>query len=396
MRKWVLRNMKNAKNILVYTGFYLPGFKGGGPIRTVANMAEALGHEINFSIVTLDRDLGDAEPYSNITPDQWQQVGKANVFYASPARWLGKTFRLIQNFQGDALHLNSFFSFRFSILPLLIARLTKPGLPVIVGPRGEFSSGALALKSFKKKRIYIAAARAVGLYKNVIWHASTAHEADDIRRIMGDSVSVRIAIDIAAPAANMSLKPRNDGARLKVIFISRLSPKKNLLGAIDILKKVRCPVDFDVYGPAEDQNYWEACQNAAIGLPQNVSFSYCEPLQPDAVARKMAEYDLFFFPTHGENFGHVIAEALSAGLPILISNATPWRDLEGKALGWDLPLDQPERFARCIEYCHSKPAHKYNQWRQQIRAWALANIGNQDAIEQNRQLFMNLESVNGG
>lgn len=383
------------KNILIYTGHYLPGFKGGGPIRTIANMVEALGDEINFSIVTLDRDLGDTEPYSNVTSDQWQKVGKANVFYASPAHWLGKTYRLIQSFQGDALHLNSFFSFRFSILPLLIARCIKPNLPVILGPRGEFSAGALALKSFKK-RLYISAARALGLHKNVIWHASTEHEADDIRRIMGNEIVVRTAIDISAPAVDTLLSPRNDGERLKIIFVSRISPKKNLLGAIEILKNVQCPIDFDVFGPAEDQNYFELCRNAATNLPKNISFSYCGPLQSDAVARKMAEYDLFFLPTHGENFGHVIAEALYAGLPVLISNATPWRDLEAKELGWDLPLDQPERFARCIEYCHAKPAKEYNLWRQQIRAWALENIGTHDAIEQNRQLFMNLEPSNGG
>ncbi|MBC7215025.1 MAG: glycosyltransferase [Burkholderiaceae bacterium] len=378
--------------IIVFGAFYLPGYKGGGPIRTIANMVEALGNEIQFSLVTLDRDLGDTAPYPHITPNAWQQVGKAQVFYASPANGFGKTLKIIREFQGDALHLNSFFSFRFSILPLLIARLVKPQLPVIVGPRGEFSEGALTLKSVKKKQIYLALAKAFGLYKHVIWHASTAHEALDIRRVMGKNVIVRTAIDIAAPEANITLKPRKEGAALQVIFISRISPMKNLLGAIEVFKQVQCPIDFHVYGPAEDSNYWNACQSAAASLPPHVSLQYHGPLQPDAVAHKLAEYDLFFLPTLGENFGHVIAEALSAGLPVLISDQTPWRDLEVKRLGWDIPLENPGAFARCIETCHAKPAAEYNQWRQKIRAWALQNIGNQEAIEQNRQLFMNLKA----
>lgn len=99
------------------------------------------------------------------------------------------------------------------------------------------------------------------------------------------------------------------------------------LGAIDALKKIKSQVVFDIYGPAEDQNYWAQCQESAKLLPQNIRFQYCGALQPMQVPDKLAEYDLFFLPTLGENFGHVIAEALSSGLPVLISDTTPWRDL---------------------------------------------------------------------
>ena len=357
-------------------------------------MVDALGDEIRFSLVTLDRDLGDTKPYPTIKTDAWQPVGKAQVYYATPSNGFSKILKIIRKFQGDALHLNSFFSFRFSILPLLIARWIRPTLPVIVGPRGEFSEGALALKSHKKQ-CYISAAKLLGFYKNVIWHASTVHEAEDIRRVMGRAAVIRTAIDIAVPEANLTLTPRKDGDRLQVVFVSRISPMKNLMGAIEILKKVRSPVDFYVYGPAEDQKYWSECQSAAAALPRHISFIYKGTLQAHQVTRKFAEYDLFLFPTLGENFGHVIAEALSAGLPVLLSNNTPWSDLEAKGLGWDFSLEQPDVFARCIEVCHAKPAFEYDQWRQQIRAWALQNIGDPEAIEQNRQLFMNLKAPNG-
>ena len=153
-------------------------------------------------------------------------------------------------------------------------------------------------------------------------------------------------------------------------------------------------MDFHVYGPAEDQAYWAECQSAAAALPRHVSFSYKGTLQAQQVAQKFAEYDLFLFPTLGENFGHVIAEALSAGLPVLLSNNTPWRDLEQKKLGWDIPLDQPDQFVAAIECCSSMSGADYDAWRRDIRAWALANIGNDEAEEQNRQLFMNLDSAN--
>lgn len=383
--------MKKNKKILIFTCFYLPGFKGGGPIRTIANMVEYLGDEINFSVVTLDRDLGDSVTYPSVNPDDWQRVGKALVYYSSPANSFKKILRIILDFKGDALHLNGFFSFQFSILPLLISHFLKIKIPIIIGPRGEFSEGALALKSLKKKS-YISLAKLLGFYKNVIWHASTSHEAEDIRRVMGNAATVRTAIDIAAPAVNLSLRQRKEGEHLRIIFVSRISPMKNLLGAIEVLKKVKCPVDFHVYGPIEEKNYWNECQLSATSLPSHIFLSYNGPLQPDAVAQKLAGYDLFFLPTLGENFGHVIAEALSAGLPALISNKTPWRNLESMSLGWDLPLEQTEAFARSIEICHAKPVTEYNQWRQNIRAWALDNIGNQEAVEQNCKIFMNLKA----
>ena len=118
--------------ILLSTGFYLPGYKGGGPIRTIANMLEKLGNEIQFFLITADRDLGDESAYPGIASDGWQQLGRAQVYYASPGMgWLWRLMKVIQAFDGAAMHLNSFFSFRFSILPLIYWRMLKPGRPVI-------------------------------------------------------------------------------------------------------------------------------------------------------------------------------------------------------------------------------------------------------------------------
>ncbi len=384
--------LERSNSILLITGFYLPGYKGGGPIRTIANMVQALGKEVNFSIVTADRDLGDEIPYPSVSENTWTRIDSADTVYLSPDGFAKKMIALISSSTNSAINLNSFFSFRFSILPLIFWRVLKPGKPVIVGPRGEFSQGALALKS-PKKRTFIALAKAVGLYRGVIWHASTEHEADDIRRVMGHKAEIRVAVDIACPPPDLAMQPRQPSSPLRIVFLSRISPKKNLLGAIQMLQCVQCPVVFDVYGPAEDAAYWASCQEAARQLPAHVQFNYCGALYPAQVPETMARYDLFYLPTLGENFGHVIAEALGCGLPLLIADTTPWRDLAQQKLGWDIPLGQPEQFVAAIESCSRMQAADYNTWRHSIRAWALANIGNDEAVEQNRQLFMNLDSA---
>lgn len=77
--------MVNDKySILVFTDYYLPGYKAGGPIRTLANMVDQLGDEFEFKIITADRDFDDNSTYKEIAVGCWDKVGKADVFYMSP------------------------------------------------------------------------------------------------------------------------------------------------------------------------------------------------------------------------------------------------------------------------------------------------------------------------
>jgi len=383
-------NLEKKKRILVFSGYYLPGFKGGGPIRSISNMVDNLANFYDFSILTSDKDLGAESPYPSIAKDQWNAVGKADVYYLKTGfKAVKDLIRILKNEHFDIVSINSFFSFKFSIFPFLICRILNKNCQIVIAPRGEFSNGALGIKSLKK-RLFINIAQFLSLYKNTVWHASSEFESVDIRRVMGDDAKIRVAMDISTPDTATSLSPRIENSPLRIIFVSRISPMKNLIGAIDILHEVKNNVIFEVYGPAEDRLYWEKSISAAKSLPDNINFSYHGPLSADEVPSKLAEFDLFFLPTLGENYGHVIAEALSAGLPVLISDATPWRNLAEKSIGWDIPLSQTDRFINVIDYCHSMSSEDYNAWRKRIRAWAVKNIGNGNAIEQNRQVFNSL------
>jgi glycosyltransferase involved in cell wall biosynthesis len=80
----------------------------------------------------------------------------------------------------------------------------------------------------------------------------------------------------------------------------------------------------------EDAAHWRACQRLMAALPANVTVQHKGSVAPEAVSATFAAYDLFAFPTHGENFGHVVFEALRAGIPVMISDRTPWQaDAEG-------------------------------------------------------------------
>lgn len=106
--------------ILTFSVYYLPGYKGGGPVRTIENMVSHLDQEIEFWIVTRDRDLGDTVPYPAIKRGIWQKVGGAYVYYL-PAEAVNFTAvgDLINNTPHDIVYLNSFFDPVFTIYPLL-------------------------------------------------------------------------------------------------------------------------------------------------------------------------------------------------------------------------------------------------------------------------------------
>lgn len=379
--------------VMILVGGYLPGFQYGGPIRSISNLVDHFAGEFEFIVVTSDRDLGEKEPYPTVRINEFNEVGKAKVFYASPEMMTLPNLRnLIRGIPHDIMYLNSLFHLGFTIKPLILRRMGKlPNKPVIVAPRGEFSAGALKLKWFKK-RAYIAFAKVTGLYKNVIWQASSEYEERDIRKWFGESAVVHIAPNLtpAAATANQKLyqnRRRKEKEFLKIVFLSRISPKKNLDGALRILEKVKGCVEMNIYGPITDEAYWAKCRERIDRMPDNVKVTYKGSVPHEEVPRVMAEHDLFFFPTHGENFGHVIHEALSVGTPVLISDQTPWRDLEKCRAGWDLPLGEEATFIETIENCCTVDHTVYEKYNDGAFKFASQHFESNKVLDANRRLF---------
>src|SRR5262249_25117406 len=71
--------------VLVSCDHYLPGVKAGGPIRSISGLVSALGSELDFRIVTRDRDLGADERYAGVRPGQWYARDGAQVLYWPPS-----------------------------------------------------------------------------------------------------------------------------------------------------------------------------------------------------------------------------------------------------------------------------------------------------------------------
>jgi len=389
--------------ILTLVRFYLPGYKSGGPVRTIANMVDQLGDEFDFRVITTDRDFGVNEPYQNVTADGWNTVGKAKVYYTCRnVRSLSRLVKLVSETTHDVLYLNSAFDPVFTLWPLLNRNLGRiNSQSVVLAPRGEFSEGALALKRWKKMT-YLMGARIQSFYRDIIWQASSQFEAEDIRRTMGSVVQkIRVTGNLAerivvAPDLPATIAPddaadtereRND-SRLHLVFLSRIAPMKNLDFALRVLKQVSAPVVFNIYGPKEDTVYWRQCEALIASLPGHVQVKYLGEVEHSKVANVMALHDLLLLPSRGENYGHVIAEALSAGTPVLIANTTPWRNLKQAGVGWDLPLTSERPYAELIDHCAALDRKTFRDWRIRVRRFAGERLADPSLVDASRRLFL--------
>ena len=388
----------NKPVILTFIGNYLPGYKSGGPIRTLSNIIEHLGDEFDFRVVTLDRDAGDSWPYQNIEINQWNQLGKAQVFYVSPDNaGMILFYKIIKNTPFDIFYFNSFFNFTFTFKPLIVRLLVKKMTqPVILAPRGEFSRGALSLKKIKKKA-YIAVSSSFNLFRGILWQASTETERDDIERqsfIQFKRVQckgIHLATDISTGIKNFPLREDrgiSSSGSLRILFLSRISPMKNLDYALNILMKSSINIIFDIYGPVADATYWKKCHSMIRMMPRCVEVSYHGCVAFDSVADIYSRYDLFFLPTLGENYGHVIVESLTQGTPVLISDRTPWKELAKEGLGWDFPLDNDLAFVHCIEVYSLLSNSEKALARSHIRQVIINKLTDKDIVNANRKMFL--------
>jgi len=378
------------KKILVFTTHYFPGFLSGGIAQTVFNTSEWLGNDFEFFIVTQDRDLQSDKPYTNINYGRFVKLGNCHVRYLSPAELSFSALRkLINEINHDILHLNSFFDIIFTLKILILLRfsLINPR-KIILSPRGEFVNGPLHIKYFKKK-IFIFLLKFLGFYNKITWHASSSHEALGIVDQIGVPIKlIKLAIDLPIRNPDLPKITKANSKILQIVFISRITREKNLDGAIRILKQVKSKVSFDIIGPTEDPVYWDECRDLIKELPKNISIRILGIMNPKDKFKYFSSYDLLLFPSHGENYGHVIAESLSAGTRVLISQYTPWRNLAMDGIGWDLDNNNLNAFVSIIEMLAQQPLKDRLAIRAKVSEAAKARLSDPKVFIQNRNLYL--------
>ena len=330
--------------ILIPMAGFFPGQKFGGPPVSVDNFC-TLMDDCECYIVTHNHDMGETEVYKNIKSG-WNDRGNCKVLYLTDEEYGQRKFKeIIEEVKPNVIYLQGLF--QSCIVPCL--RLAKKyHISVLLAPRGELCAGAFKKKY--KKIPYIMFLKAFGLLDNIHFQSTSDEETEAIMKYLGVSKDrIHFLTNVPSIPKKEYPVPKKESGMAKFVFISRIVRKKNLKAAISYFRDIEGDVTFDIYGPIEDKEYWQECQEEMKMLPSNVKVNYCGLVAHDQIHETFAKYHAFLFPTLSENFGHVIAEALSVGCPVIISDQTPWQFGTECSAGYSIKLEETELFIEAIK-----------------------------------------------
>jgi glycosyltransferase involved in cell wall biosynthesis len=382
--------MKADKPILlVFSDWYFPGYKAGGPIQSTTNLVRFLADQYNFYVLCSDRDLGETAPYPSVQLNEWNTGEAGEMVWYAPAEQLTARFirEMLNKLQPQAVYFNSMFSVRLTLLPLYVLSKLAAKPLIVLAPRGMLQAGALQLRATKKK-IFLQAFRWLGWHKFIRFQATDQQELQDIATHFPGAMAV-LAENIPHRLQQQFPAATKVPGKLKLVFISRIHPKKNLHFLLELLAGWTNPasLQLDIYGDADEPSYLHQCKAIMEKLPANRIVEFKGPVDNKEVFAVLSNYHAFVLPSLGENFGHAIFEALESGKPVLISNRTPWQQLSEQKAGWDIPLDQKDRYWNALDQLAAMDQSVYTEWSEAARQLASAYIRNAGFREKYSTLF---------
>ncbi len=362
--------------ILVSIDWFYPAFRAGGPITSMWNLISNLSEDFEFYVLTSNRDFGGV--LLDVKLNEWVKV-RRNLFVCYCSK-LSQVLRQLRKFPADLMMINGIYSIKFSILPVLLGRAFRK----IIFPRGMLSRHSLAVKTMRKK-FFLFLAKIFRFYAGAVFFTNSRQEFDDIRKLFPRK-EVKLIPNLVS--SEVIYRPiRKERGKVRLITVARISPVKNLEFAVKVFDyQFDGEIVWHIYGPVETQRYLQKLKVLIEKLPKNVHVEILSEVSPFQVKEYISNYHFFYLPTLGENFGHSIFEAFASSRPVIISNTTPWRDLESKSIGWDLDLDL-KIFRQALQRALDMGPDEFKQMCEKARNFAL------DFIVKQKTQVLNVKNV---
>ena len=310
--------------------------ESGGPTRSVSALAEAVAH-LDGEVELVALEYGDAFPKPMLTAGA--QVKSVLVpcrgRVGQRLKWAGGFAAALQQRCQSAekvlLHDNGLW------LPTnhLAARVARAaGVPLVISPRGMLTPWAMRFHGWKKRlawQLYqhrnLASAR--------LLHATSRDEAEGFRTLGLKQPIAIIPNGVSLPPENRKSEIGNRKSEIRTaLFLSRIHPKKGLLELVEAWHQVR-PAGWRVVIAGGDEGGHREVVKAEIRkLKLEKEFEFIGEVADEKKWDVYRSADLFVLPTHSENFGIVIAEALACGVPVITTTGTPWEELNTQRCGW--------------------------------------------------------------
>jgi glycosyltransferase involved in cell wall biosynthesis len=348
--------------VVIFTDWYVPGYKAGGPVQSVFNLAEILSKDFHVKVVSRNTDLNSNQAYHNVLSDQWVSIGNHHeVLYLSQGKLGFKIIKqIIKENTNNVILINGLYSFYFSFLPALLC-ISYPVRKVFIAVRGMLHTSALSVKPFKKQ-LFLTFARGLGLYQKPVMLATNAEEIEEIKKSLG-RVKPVIAPNIPMVYQDLIPSGGKDDKLFTVAFIGRIAPEKNPLTLIEALHKIEIPMQVIFCGGSNNDSYLKSFKDQLSMLPAHIKYEYHSEMSHTDIQNLLSVTDVMALPSLGENFGHAIYESLVAGVPVIIGNNTPWKNLESKLSGIEIdPKDATSLKDAMLTFIKMDKV-EFEQWR---------------------------------
>lgn len=324
----------------------------GGPSQMVLGLSAALAKQgVEVTILTTDSNGDVGQPPLDVPLNRpVEQDGYQIIYFrCSPfrrykfslslLRWLWKHAE-----EFDLAHIHALFS-PVSSASATIARHRH--LPYLLRPLGTLDPADLRKKK-RAKQVYAALWERANLAGAAGIHFTSVQEAKVSERFGTSAPDVVIPLGVQPPLTQGGIMPLKGKARSQlgispesplVLFMSRIDPKKGLNLLIPALEKLLAEgLNFHFVmagGNPQDPNYEQQILEQVRSSPLSSHTTITGFVSGDSKASLLQDTDLFVLPSYYENFGIAVAEAMSYGIPVVISNQVYiWEEVQEAAAGW--------------------------------------------------------------
>jgi len=369
--------------IFITIPWFLPAYKAGGPIQSIANLVENFNEEIEYKIFCSDTDLG-GDKLQDTKFDEWTKYDShTEVQYVSKKKMSLSLFKKqLKESSAAILFINGIYSFYFNLLPLLFGREIRK----IVSIRGMLHPGALTQKALKKK-CYLLFWKLTGLHHRCEFHAADENEKKYIKDTFGNKIKIHVAQNFPRRLLQQQPLHKIKGS-LQMVSIALISPMKNILLILEALQNTTENIIYNIYGSVKDGAYWKMCLKEIDNMPANIIVKYHGDIEPSKVGEALRNSHVFILPSKSENFGHAIFEALSAGRPVITSYNTPWKLLQDSRAGINVTAESIMSLMNAIGLFAAMEQDEYNLWSTNATRYADDAINFEEIKKQYKEMFI--------
>lgn len=297
--------------------------RSGGPSRSVTATAEYLSRE-GFECGVL---------YSRQKGEVFYRAGEVERFSRHEISGKVRASNLdavLCDRQIDVLHIHGIWT---RWLHHACVNASRRSLPYAIAPRGMLEPWAMKQKWLKKRLAWWTYQRR-DLQSAARIHATSELEKQAIEALGIKTPCVVIPNGVEIPDS-VAVQPKShDSGKMRVLFLSRLHPKKGADLLVEAWARVH-PSGWEcvIAGP-DDSGYAKEIKRLISKYQLEGSIHVYPEIEDQQKWQAYRESSLFVLPSHSENFGLVVAEAFGAGLPVITTTKTPWARVNADRSGW--------------------------------------------------------------